>query len=185
MDGDPDIVPRLEPLLAGPGDSVGRAPRPARLGVELAGPGPGEAAVVIGLDGSDTSWDAFWWGCGEARRLGKCAVVVFVSPTIDAGSGLAWAVGCPCDYTEIHARATDRALELENEVLRHAAAHSYDVMFVHAHGDAAHELLHIAATLKCDLIVVGSSTKAFHRLAGSLGRRLTRTSMAPVVAVVP
>jgi nucleotide-binding universal stress UspA family protein len=141
--------------------------------------------VVIGLDGSDTSWDAFWWGCGEARRLSACAVAVFVSPTIDASAGLASAVGCPCDYTEIDRRATEWASELEREVHRHAAERGLDLRFLHAHGDPAQELLRVAATLKCDLIVVGRSAKVLHRLAGSLGRRLIGTSRAPVVTVVP
>ena len=36
----------------------------------LPGGGPVTAAVVVaGLDGSKTSWDAFWWACGEAQRL--------------------------------------------------------------------------------------------------------------------
>jgi nucleotide-binding universal stress UspA family protein len=141
--------------------------------------------VVIGIDGSDTSWDAFWWGCGEARRLSRRAVAVFVSPMTAASSGLAWAVGCPCDYTEIHRRGTELASELESDVHRHAAEHGLDVLFVHVHGDPAQELLRVATTLKCDLIVVGRSAKALHRLAGSLGRRLICTSRAPVVAVVP
>jgi nucleotide-binding universal stress UspA family protein len=157
--------------------------RPARLGAERAG--GGETAVLIGLDGSDTSWDAFGWGCGEARRLSRRAVAVFVSPRIDASSGLAWAVGCACDYTELDRRATEWAFELESEVHRHAAEHGYNLLFVHARGDPARELLRVAATLKCDLIVVGRSAKALHRVAGSPGRRLIRSSRAPVVVVVP
>jgi nucleotide-binding universal stress UspA family protein len=183
MADEPDIDLRLQQLLGDREESVHSAPRPARLGAEL--PRPGETAVVIGLDGSDTSWNAFWWGCGEARRLSRAAVAVFVSPTIDASTGLAWAVGCPYDYTESQRRATEQAFELESEVHRHAAEHGLDLLFVHAHGDPAQELLRVAETVRSDLIVVGRSAKALHRLAGSLGRRLIGKSHAPVVAVVP
>jgi nucleotide-binding universal stress UspA family protein len=182
MADEPRLDPR-QPRFGGPAGSPYRAPVPARDGAAL--PAAGKTAVVIGLDGSDTSWDAFWWGCGEARRMSRRAVAVFVSPTIDAGTGLACAAGCPCDYTEIDRRATDRASELESEAHRHATEHGYDLVFVHARGDPAQELVRVATTLECDLIVVGRSAKALHRVAGSLGGRLLRTRRAPVVAVVP
>ncbi|WP_196807522.1 universal stress protein [Candidatus Solirubrobacter pratensis] len=141
--------------------------------------------MVIGLDGSDTSWDAFWWGCGQARRLNRRAVAVFVSPTIDAGSGLALALGCSCDCEDIDRRVTERAIELAGEVNRHAADHGLDVLFVHARGEPVQELLRVAEAVRSDLIVVGRPTRALHRIAGSLGRRLIGRSTAPVVAVVP
>jgi nucleotide-binding universal stress UspA family protein len=182
MADEPHLDPR-QPLVGRRARSPHRAPVLARDGAAL--PAAGETAVVIGLDGSDPSWDAFWWGCGEARRLRAGAAAVFVSPTIDAGSGLALALGCPCDYAEIDRRAADWAAGLESDVLRHAADHGYDLVFVHARGDPAQELVRVAATLECDLIVVGRSAKALHRVTGSLGRRLIRTRRAPVVAVVP
>lgn len=141
--------------------------------------------MVIGLDGSGASWDALWWGCGEARRLCKGAIAVFVSPRIDASTALASTVGCPCDYTEIDRPVAEQASVLESEVRRHAAECSFDLLFVHARGDPAKELLRVAETVKADLIVVGRSAKTLHRLTGSLGRRLIRKSQAPVVAVVP
>ena len=52
---------------------------------------PVKARVVVGIDGSDTSWDAFCWACGETRRLGGWTVAVFVGPTPGAASATATA----------------------------------------------------------------------------------------------
>ena len=53
------------------------------------------AVVVVGIDGSDTSWDAFCWACGETRRLGGRTVAVFVGPTSARhhSGGLVWRCG--------------------------------------------------------------------------------------------
>lgn len=37
--------------------------------------------IVVGLDGSDSAWNAYWWSWGEAKRLGGRIVAVFVSPS--------------------------------------------------------------------------------------------------------
>lgn len=183
MADEPDIDPGLQQLLGHRGESEHSAPHPD--------PSPAESrraddiAVVIGLDGSDSSWDAFWWGCGEARRLNRGAAAVLVSPTIDAGTGLALTIGCFCDCEDIDRRATEQAIELEGEVHRHATEQGLDVVFVQARGDPAQELLRVAEAVQSDLIVVGRSTRALHHVAGSLGRRLIGKSKAPVVAVVP
>ena len=47
---------------------------------------PVNGRVVVGIDGSDTSWDAFCWACGETRRLGGRTVAVFVGPIPAAAS---------------------------------------------------------------------------------------------------
>ena len=60
-----------------------------------------------------------------------------------------------------------------------------DVAFVHARGDPARELLRVAAEVSADLIVVGKSVKARHRIAGSLGRCLIGKHRSPIVVVVP
>ena len=41
--------------------------------------------VVVGVDDSESSWDAFWWSCGESQRLGGRIVAVFVSPATGSG----------------------------------------------------------------------------------------------------
>lgn len=135
-----------------------RAARPRPVTAEGFGPAD-MVTVVIGSDGSPTSWDAFCWGCGEARRLGGRAVAVFTAP----------------DPTE----------QLRAEILQQTVDQGIDLTFIHAHGDPATELLRVAEAVRADMIVVGKSTKARHRLVGSIGARLIAKRPAPVVVIVP
>jgi nucleotide-binding universal stress UspA family protein len=142
---------------------------------------PPGAVVVVGIDGSGTSWDAFHWACGETRRLAGRTVAVFVSPTSNAASA-SLAAGV---YASIEQTETDQAGELSDLVRTYAQDVGIDLTFVHARGNTATELLRIAGSTHADLVVVGQSTKARHHLAGSLGRRLVGRSNAPVIVVVP
>jgi nucleotide-binding universal stress UspA family protein len=148
---------------------------------------PPKALIVVGIDGSDTSWDAFCWGCGETIRLGGRTVAVFVGPNSGAASATASAsfTGSVVPYVAIQQAVTDQAEKLSEQVQAYGHDHGVDVAFVHTQGDAAKELLRIANSDHADLLVVGRSTKARHRIAGSLGRRLIRTRPAPIVVVVP
>ncbi len=148
---------------------------------------PVKARVVVGIDGSDTSWDAFCWACGETGRLGGRTVAVFVDQTSGAAAASATAslAGAAVALGDIQQSFTDQAHQLADQVCAHGRDHGVDVTFVHAHGDTAKELLRIANADHADLLVVGRSTKARHHLAGSLGRRLVGKRGAPVVVVVP
>lgn len=143
--------------------------------------------VVIGIDGSETGWDAFWWGCGEASRLGGRAVVVYVSPGRDVSLAAVAAVvpGVMVDYREVKRADDEMALRLAAEVDGHARARGIEACFMHVYGDPATELARVAAEVHADQIVVGRSSKARHRLAGSIGRCLVARKDAPVVVVVP
>jgi nucleotide-binding universal stress UspA family protein len=145
------------------------------------------ARVVVGIDGSDTSWDAFCWACGETRRLGGRTVAVFVGPTSGAASAAATAslAGASVAYGALQQSMTDQAEALGDQVRAYGQDHGVDVTFVRTHGDTAKELLRIAQAGHADLLVVGRSTKARHQLAGSLGRRLVGRRGAPIVVVVP
>jgi nucleotide-binding universal stress UspA family protein len=138
-------------------------------------------AVVIGLDGSASSWDAFWWACGETRRLGARALAIFVSPVPGANVS-ADAAGA---FVLMERTSNEIAEGLRLQAETYGAEHDVDVTFMHARGDAAQELLRIATVYGADQIVVGRSTKARHHFAGSLGRRLVSKNKAPVVVVVP
>jgi nucleotide-binding universal stress UspA family protein len=148
-------------------------------------PTVGAAVVLVGIDGSETSWCALSWACGEARRLRGRAVAVFVSSSADSGLPPAAFFGVPFDCGWNDPVATGRADALCRELERYAADHDVDLSFVHTDGDAAAELLRLAAELHADQIVVGRSMKARHHLAGSLGCRLVGKRKAPVVVVVP
>lgn len=173
--------------MSGERDLPQRAVRPEGVVAPPAGELVGHAVVLIGLDGSESSWDAFWWGCGEARRLGGRAVAAFVSPIAETGMAIAAAVGGAliCDYAALDQIARDRATRLCAEAQLRAAELGLELAFVHARGDAAKELLRISEQLGADLIVVGRSMKSRHQFAGSLGRRLIARRGAPVIVVVP
>jgi hypothetical protein len=145
------------------------------------------ATVVVGFDGSDASWDALWWACGEARRLSGRALAVFVSASVGCGIAMAGAVGFDTgEYAAVADRASvAQAGQLWSEVQRRGAGQEIDLAFIHARGDPAHELLHVAEVVGADAIAVGRSTKARHRLAGSLGRRLIANRRAPIIVIVP
>jgi len=146
---------------------------------------PINTRVVVGIDGSDTSWDAFCWACGETRRLDGRTVAVFVGPASGASATAASFGGAVVAYGAIQQTMTDKAEELSDQVRGYGRDHGVDVAFVYTQGDTARELLRIANADHADLLVVGRSTKARHHLAGSLGRRLVGRRDAPIIVVVP
>ena len=57
------------------------------------------------------------------------------------------------------------------------------VTFITATGDPYHELRRVADEVRADAVVVGASTKAGHRLVGSLAVRLVKAGRWPVTVV--
>lgn len=147
------------------------------------------AGVVVGLDGSPSSWDAFFWACGEAQRRGQRLLAVFVSHAAGANPGAAVAacalVPVPVVLHEWERASNEQAAQLLAEVERCAKDRQIELSFVHCRGDATRELLRTGVAAKADLIVVGRSAKAWHHLAGSISRQLVSKAGAPVVVVVP
>lgn len=142
------------------------------------------ATVVVGLDGSDTSWDACSWACGEARRLGARIVAVYVTPIAEVGLA-ATAAGAAAVTEALDESAARQAGELRDQLFHTALDGGCEMEFVHARGEPASELVRVAEAVQADQIVVGRSTKALHHVAGSIGRRLIAKRGAPVVVVVP
>jgi nucleotide-binding universal stress UspA family protein len=137
--------------------------------------------IVVGLDGSPSSWDAFSWAAGEAARIKGKVVAVYVVPLIDAAA----AFGVPYDYAGLEQARQSVADELRSEAAQRADALGVHLSFVTEHGDATHALSDIARDMHAHLVVVGRSGQLWHRLGGSLSHRLTCRNDAPVVVVVP
>ncbi|MFC4145519.1 universal stress protein [Micromonospora mangrovi] len=138
----------------------------------------GPRVVLVGVDGTRTSERAGWYAAGLARRQGSALVVVFVSspagfaalvPGMDAGA-----------VQRTHDELTD---ELRRECRRGAEEFGVPVTFLCRRGDAYAELRRAADETRADLVVVGSSEQAGHRLVGSVATRLVRTGRWPVVVV--
>jgi nucleotide-binding universal stress UspA family protein len=144
----------------------------------------GRPVLVVGVDGSDPSWDAFAWAAGEARRCRGRIIAVFVTPLAELEGALS--IGTPYNNYEAVVEARDQmAEELAGEMARRADELDVEVSFVRRKGDAAHVLTQVARSEHADLIVVGRSAKMLHRLAGSVSRRLALCRDLPVTVVVP
>jgi nucleotide-binding universal stress UspA family protein len=137
--------------------------------------------IVVAVDGSPTSWDAFAWAAGAAARGNGSLVALHVEPLGSAAAAL----GAPIDYAGLESTRQQVALELQTEVERLAHELGVQVRFVVERGDVTRAVSTLAKELNADLVVVGRSAKALHHLAGSLSHRLICRSDAPVVVVVP
>jgi nucleotide-binding universal stress UspA family protein len=95
-----------------------------------------------------------------------------------------WA-GAPSGYGLLAESIADYVRRLGEQVGAYGHLNGVDVTFVHIQGDTAEEVLRIANADHADLLVVGRSTKARHRITGSMARRLIGRRGAPIVVVVP
>jgi nucleotide-binding universal stress UspA family protein len=137
--------------------------------------------IVVGLDGSPTSWDAFAWAAGVAVR-GKCELVALhVMPMTEPAT----AFGVPYGFSGMETARQEIAAELKDEAEQRAREVGVPVTFVTEYGELTHAVTEVARALHAELVVVGRSAKMFHRLGGSLSHRLTCRNDAPVVVVVP
>jgi nucleotide-binding universal stress UspA family protein len=172
-----------KPLVATPGAShfVGTrhddgVSTPVAGQFELGTDGPN--VVLVGLDGSRTSWRATAWAAGLARRQGAKLVVVFVQrPSASAAMAPGVAGAMPQVTGEI-------AAEMEARIGTAAAEMGLRMQFISLPGDPWTELTRIADELRVDAVVVGASESAGHRIIGSLAGRLVRAGRWPV-SVVP
>jgi nucleotide-binding universal stress UspA family protein len=167
----------------GSGDGTGERPddrpgdRPgAASGFERGTDGP--KVILVGVDGSDTSWRAAAYAAGLARRQGSLLAVVYVQPTLAAAAAL----GAPVAGT-----TAEVAEELVAEIRRTVAQLRglFDVRweFHTLHGDAYTGLVQAAQDLTADAVIVGASEQAGHRLVGSVAVRLVKAGRWPVTVV--
>jgi nucleotide-binding universal stress UspA family protein len=143
---------------------------------ELGTDGPN--VVLVGLDGSRTSWRATAWAAGLARRQHSKLVVVHVQKS---PASAAMAPGLAGAMTTVAVEVAD---ELEQYILSRADEIGVPVQFVSVVGDPWTELTRVADELRADAVVVGASESAGHRIIGSLAGRLVRAGRWPV-SVVP
>ncbi|MFI2711790.1 universal stress protein [Micromonospora sp. NPDC018662] len=138
----------------------------------------GPRVVLVGVDGSRTSMRAASYAAGLARRQGAGLVVVFVSSPAPYSGIMSGVVAGAVQQT--HDELAD---ELRAECRRGAEELALPVTFLSRRGDAYAELCRAADEHRADLVVVGSSEQAGHRLVGSVATRLVRAGRWPVVVV--
>ena len=141
----------------------------------------GPRVILVGVDGSVTSLRAGSYAAGLARRQGARLVLVYVEQP-SAMYGAAAGAGAAA-IAEQQRAFSETAADLRREAEEGAARVGVQLTFVVAAGDPYHELRRVADEVRADAVVVGASTKAGHRLVGSLAVRLVKTGRWPVTVV--
>ncbi|MFC5750020.1 universal stress protein [Actinomadura rugatobispora] len=138
----------------------------------------GPRVIVAGVDGSDTSMRAGAYAWGLARRNDSRLILVHVSP-VSSISTLT-----PGGATALLEAADEIAREIRDELqqaIERGPAVRHEL--VQERGDAATVLARIADDNRADMVIVGASMQAGHRLIGSVAVRLVRAGRWPVTVV--
>jgi hypothetical protein len=137
----------------------------------------GPKVLVVGVDGSTTSMRAGSYAGGLARRQRSHLVVVYVARPgglVDLAPGAG----------AMARRANDEIAEdLRRQVEERAADFDMPVTFRAECGDPYTELVRVADEVRADGVIVGASTQAGHRFAGSIAIRLVKAGRWPVTVV--
>ncbi|MEV5843361.1 universal stress protein [Streptomyces sp. NPDC090075] len=138
----------------------------------------GPKVIVVGVDGSDSSWRAASYAAGLARRQHALLAIVYVQPVLAAGAAL----GAPV------AETTDEIAEGLVAEIRDATERLKGIFEVRwefhtFRGDAYNGMVKAADELKADAVVVGASEQAGHRFIGSVAIRLVKAGRWPVTVV--
>ncbi|MEE1802017.1 universal stress protein [Streptomyces sp. NPDC101062] len=138
----------------------------------------GPKVIVVGMDGSQSSFRAAAYASGLARRQNALLAIVYVQPVLAAGAAL----GAPVAETtgEI---AEGLVAEIRGSLER--VKDTWDVRweFHTFHGDPYNGLVTAAEELTADAVVVGASESAGHRFVGSVAVRLVKAGRWPVTVV--
>ncbi|MDH6132094.1 nucleotide-binding universal stress UspA family protein [Kitasatospora sp. MAA4] len=154
------------------GHAGGRAPAGFELGTD------GPRTIVVGLDGSESSYHAAAYGAGLARRQGARVAFVYVQPVLAANAMLAAAAQATTQEV-----AEGLLNEIRQAVERLGDLRSLRWEFHTFQGDPYHALAKTADDLKADAVIVGVSEHVGHRIVGSVAVRLVRAGRWPVTVV--
>ena len=141
----------------------------------------GGRTVVIGVDGSDSSWHAAAYAVGLARRQEALLVVVHVLPQHTSAmlGGVAWMLnGTDTSEADRLRRRVATGLVCSTE----ARSLRWEFHTVRG-GDVVAGLTRVADALRADTVVLGASRRLRHRIFGSAGVRMVRVGRWPVVVV--
>lgn len=134
----------------------------------------GPSLLVVGVDGSDTSWHALHYAFGLARRQRGAVLAIFAFTSIASWNGTFG----PVWYT-----GEELAGQLGAAVVALSEEHQVAAEFLHVQRDPVLCLVEVAAARRADAIIVGASKALSHRLLGSKAARTIRRSRCPVIVV--
>jgi nucleotide-binding universal stress UspA family protein len=137
----------------------------------------GAMTLVVGVDGSDTSWRAAAYAVGMVRRHSGRSRLVFVY--VRSNPGLRALVPQVVPAAE---EAADLTVDQIAETLRRALE-GLEWELRNPSGSPLAELRRVATAVRADTVVVGASGGLGHRIAGSLAARLVKTRRWPVIVV--
>jgi nucleotide-binding universal stress UspA family protein len=149
------------------------------MGFELGTDGP--SAIVVGVDGSETSLRAAAYAAGLARRQQTRLVAVYVRTQPAVLISMADHVGLAA--REIIEAQAEVETQLREALQAQTAAWHVDARLIVRSGDPLHVLSEVAREVRADAVIVGSSAGVGHRIAGSLAVRLVRARRWPVTVV--
>src|SRR5262245_14531253 len=119
----------------------------------------GPRVIVVGVDGSPTSFRAAAYAWGLARRQGSQLVIVYAASPSAAAAFVPGAAGAAWEAGEQAAVALREEVE---EAVRHSPV-QVPYTFRGESGDAASVLTRVAEEVRADAVVVGASSQAGHR----------------------
>lgn len=141
--------------------------------------GPGDPRLImVGVDGSTSSWRAAAYASGLARRHEARLAIVYVQPVsaLAVQAGLGWAMS-----NATAGIADELAVQVRDVIADRFAGASPAWEFHTLVGGAASGLALTADKLRADVVVVGAATRIIN--LRPLAPRLVRRARWPVIVV--
>ena len=138
----------------------------------------GPSALVVGVDGSDSSLRAAAYALGLARRQRARLFAVYARR--EPGTFLTFGGTAVQAIVEAQSEVESQLLEMLDQQAREWGV---DARLVVRPGDPLRILGQVAEEVKASGIIVGASTGLGHRIAGSLAVKLVRAARWPVTVV--
>lgn len=139
----------------------------------------GPTVIMVGIDGSDSSFRAAAYAAGLARRQRSKLALVYIRPLAASVSAAAAA-----EMASVRdAIAEDLRKQIEDAARGLPEGTYADWDYHVGEGDPYRGLVDFATRLKADAVVIGASQQAGHRIVGSVAVRLVKAGKWPVTVV--
>jgi nucleotide-binding universal stress UspA family protein len=138
----------------------------------------GPKVVLAGVDDTEPSLRAAAYAWGLARRQGARLILLYVE---SSSSMATFTAGGAALIEETYGEIAQELRGRLQEATQHSNGVDYEFMV--ARGDVFTEVARVADEVKADVLVVGASSQAGHRLIGSVAVRLVRAGRWPVTVV--